>query len=204
MSFAVVSDTGEIAQTFPGDAVPDPVVWPNGDASHGANVGYRHSQWRIVNVIYGPDRPDEFHENTDTKPLLNGNTLTYVRTWTPQPLAYVQKTLSARIDEDAERQRQLYLTPGVGQAMVYTRKLAEAHFSAAEQNPNPKNYPLLAASVGIDGHFIPEVAGKVIAAATKWGERWGYREGSPFHKGIDFECYRRGHGSCCLSLCDLA
>jgi hypothetical protein len=168
MSFAVVnSDTGEVIQTFPGDAVPDPVVWPNGDASHAVDPGHQHAQWRLVHVTHKSDRPDEFHENAGTELTISGGTLSYLHTWKPQPLAHVQKTLASRIDEEAERQRQLYLTPGIGQAAVYQQKLEEALNYISDPSSEPEDYLLLSSSVGTEGASVIEVARLVKARAAE-------------------------------------
>lgn len=70
-----------------------------------------------------------------------------------------------RIDADAERQRLKYITPGYGQAMVYSEKAAQAVRFMADQNPVLGDYPLLTAEVGLTADTIDGVA------ATVWNKR---------------------------------
>lgn len=72
------------------------------------------------------------------------------------------------IDAEAERQRRRYITPGSGQAMTYARKVEEAHLLKAASDPQPADYPMLAASVGIDGDTVEEVADLVLAMDAAW------------------------------------
>jgi hypothetical protein len=82
-------------------------------------------------------------------------------------LELVRSTLCRAVDEQAAAVRGHYITPGAGQAMVYAAKAAEASAALADPEPlTPGRYPLLVASVGIDGADIREVAGAVLAAAT--------------------------------------
>lgn len=70
----------------------------------------------------------------------------------PIDLALVVKTLSERIDADAEAQRLKHLTPGSGQAQEYAAVQAEAAaaLKGAVGAATPDKYPMLAASIGID------------------------------------------------------
>ena len=74
----------------------------------------------------------------------------------------------AEIDAQAEQQRQRYLTPGAGQALVYERKRAEAERMATDADPQPADYPLLAAEVGITAPTLAEVGAAVRALADQW------------------------------------
>ena len=74
----------------------------------------------------------------------------------------------AEIDAQAEQQRQRYLTPGAGQALVYERKRAEAERMATDADPQPAAYPLLAAEVGITAPTLAEVGAVVRDLAGQW------------------------------------
>jgi hypothetical protein len=80
-------------------------------------------------------------------------------------LVKLKAGLSSRIDDDAERVRLRYITPGAGMAMTYQEKFAQAQAVSAlgEQAANAMSqaerelqFPTLSASVGLE-------------AATLWG-----------------------------------
>lgn len=89
-----------------------------------------------------------------------------------QQLINHKKKLCNRIDGMAESLRGKFLTPGVGQAVVYQRKLDEAieHLQAGYLQSSGDHYPLLNAGVGINGGDISEVARSVVNAHNKWIE----------------------------------
>lgn len=72
-----------------------------------------------------------------------------------------------RIDETAEAVRLTWITPGSGQAAVYQRKADEARRWMA-QGAAGAPYPLLDASIGIEGPDRATIAGLVIAQETAW------------------------------------
>lgn len=82
-----------------------------------------------------------------------------------RPVAELRDELRAAVDGAAERCRSQWLTPGAGQAMVYLRKADEARALVAG-GPGP--FPLLAASVGIEGEDQAAVAALVIAREAAW------------------------------------
>lgn len=83
-------------------------------------------------------------------------------------VAEAKARLKARIDADAEAERLKYITPGSGQAMAYLQKAMEATAYLAATDPDPANYPLLAAEVGITGDTIGDVAAVVDAHYQAW------------------------------------
>ena len=87
---------------------------------------------------------------------------------TAEKLDALKVRLQADIDRDAERERLRYVTPGAAQQAVYVAKEDEARRASTEQSPDPADYPLLAASVGLEGATVSEVAGVVLATATAW------------------------------------
>lgn len=81
---------------------------------------------------------------------------------TVRALAYI------RIDADAERQRLKYITPGHGQAMVYSEKASEAVRFAADTSPTLGNYPLLMAEVGLTADTIEDVVQTILSRRNLW------------------------------------
>jgi hypothetical protein len=78
------------------------------------------------------------------------------------------------VDDEAERRRLTYLTPGSGQALVYQEKRREAEaalaaFSEAGGQPvDPAEFPLLAAELGITASDLQGVAQAVMSTALAW------------------------------------
>lgn len=83
-------------------------------------------------------------------------------------LATLKQWRKASIDAEAERERLRYITPGSGQAMTYARKVEQAKAAQADADPEPDDYPLLAASIGIDGVDVLAVAATVLAMDAAW------------------------------------
>jgi len=83
-------------------------------------------------------------------------------------LAALKAELKREIDRDAERERLRYITPGDGQAAVYLAKAEEVQRFAGDGSPDPADYPLLAASIGIDGEDLAAVAAVVAATRQQW------------------------------------
>lgn len=168
MSYALIQiDPFKIVQELAGDYPPAAVVWPNGNATHGVTEGFVHDRWMLAKVVYDERGGGEFHRVKSSTPSLDGTCVTYIREWEPDDLDLVKDTLKGRVDAAAEQARQLLVTPGSSQAMVYQSKADEAARALADRNPPPGRYPLLDASVGIDGETITEVAKVVTRKATE-------------------------------------
>lgn len=86
----------------------------------------------------------------------------------PAPLGDVKQEACALINSTAEATRLLFLTPGSGQAMTYQAKEAEAHALAQDANPDPANYPMLSAMIGLDGDTLEEVGETIRLRASQW------------------------------------
>lgn len=114
--------------------------------------------------------------------LYTGPTYTITQTeaqqvWTPRDLATVKAELKVKIDVDAETSRLKYITPGAGQAMTYREKFdqAEAVDAMGEQAANAlteqervAQFPVLAASVGIEAQTLWECAQLVLTKYQEW------------------------------------
>ena len=97
----------------------------------------------------------------------------------PPTLNDIKDALKDRVDKAAETERLKYITNGVGQSMTYQAKFEQAvDYSKkyAAHTADPKNvtppdeneYPLLQASIGIDGSSMIEVAETVTFAFAIW------------------------------------
>lgn len=84
--------------------------------------------------------------------------------------AHAKTMLKMQIDAAAETVRLKYITAGTGQAMTYQRKVDEAKQAIAETNPKPADYPLLSASIGIDGANLKAVAAVILGMDAAWAQ----------------------------------
>lgn len=84
------------------------------------------------------------------------------------PLDKIKAALKVTVDTAAEAERKKYITPGEGQAMTYQRKVEEAKRAILEEEPTADDYTMLAASLGVDGETVKEVATVVLAMDAAW------------------------------------
>ncbi|HWJ72604.1 MAG TPA: hypothetical protein VNX29_05485 [Kaistia sp.] len=145
--FATI-EAGRATGFFPSDLFPTP---PTG------SVPISNDLW--LDWINHPDKimVDGALIDPPAPPPLVGEALDALKT-----------SLRTAIDAEAERQRLRYITAGAGQAMTYARKTEEAKAASADATPTAEAYPLLAASVGIDGADIAAVAAVVLAMDAQW------------------------------------
>lgn len=80
----------------------------------------------------------------------------------------VRSEKSRIVDQEAENARLRFITGGAAQAMVYQRKAQEAALYVETTNPDPSDFPLLNAEVGITGATIEDVANVVIDKQNEW------------------------------------
>lgn len=80
----------------------------------------------------------------------------------------LKSQLKAQIDAQAEVERGRYITPGAGQAMTYQQKATEAFALEGDASPDPANYRLLSAEVGITAPTLAEVGEAVRLAHNSW------------------------------------
>jgi hypothetical protein len=92
----------------------------------------------------------------------------------PMNLSALKVALKSQIDEAAERERLKYITPGSGQALEYQQAAAEATILLAaiasdpQHEPDPDDYPMLMASIGLDGETLMVVATTVATMHRQW------------------------------------
>ncbi|WP_414901206.1 hypothetical protein [Rhizobium cremeum] len=86
----------------------------------------------------------------------------------PIDLDALKTALRRGVDVAAERERMRYITGGAGQAMTYQRKADEARACLAAADPQPADYPMLSAEVGITAATLTGVAEVVSAAYEAW------------------------------------
>lgn len=94
-------------------------------------------------------------------------------------LATVKGKFKARVDDDAERVRLKYLTPGSGMAMTYAEKrdqanavhgMGQAAANALSEAERVAQFPTLAASVGLEADTLWDCAQLVIGKAEAWAD----------------------------------
>lgn len=72
------------------------------------------------------------------------------------------------INWEAEGERMRYATPGDLMIMTYVEKVAQARAAVEDPDATPDKYPMLAATIGIDGDDVLGVAETVLEANTLW------------------------------------
>lgn len=165
MNYALVKiEDGSVVTEFIG-AIPNPVVWPNGDASHCAGIGDERAGCRLVEIRY--ESPRDFHESISVRHELDGDKVFFRNEWKPVDLGLVKQELLARIDMRAEEERTLHSTSGAGQALVYQHKLTQAENAIRRGSAQPGDYPLVDAS-RVNGEDILAAAHRIIAASQVW------------------------------------
>lgn len=83
----------------------------------------------------------------------------------PLTLDEVRSLSLISIDAQAEQERLTHITPGVGQSMTYARKVDEAKAFTSYRDGD---YPMLSASVGVDGDSLDQVAQIVLNLDYHW------------------------------------
>lgn len=167
MSFAIViKATGEVVRET---TIINPLVWPNGDVSHGAAEGYEYGEWKVVPVQHDAP-PSEFHVlASDVRTAkFDGTRVLMLGQYIERDIYDVKNILCERADSEAEAS--VLSSLQIGKAQIYQRKLAEAQALAVDQSPDPKNYPLLSATVGIEGKDLAAVAKLVLERADEWAQ----------------------------------
>ncbi|WP_343526954.1 hypothetical protein [Sphingomonas sp.] len=85
----------------------------------------------------------------------------------PRDLDALRAALIVGVDATAEDVRQRILTPGAGQALAYSMKLAEARMVlSGGDDPTP----FLTAEAEARGITVAELAGQVADAAARWAQ----------------------------------
>jgi hypothetical protein len=124
-----------------------------------------------INNAFHPDLAAQFVAAPgDVEPgwLYDGEWQAPVDPTPEQHLSALQAALLARVDVAAEVERLRYITAGAGQAMTYAEKAAQAKVALAADAPQPADYPLLSAEIGITADTLEGVAGVVDAAYRQW------------------------------------
>lgn len=148
-----------LAADFPRTSFPEPLA--EGDLPLG-----------VVRVVYA-SRPAEQPgvvavEGTPVRVAGEWWQSWSVRPETGAELAAAKAEATARVDAEAEATRLLYVTPGSAQALVYEAKRHEAISLAADPSPDPADYPLLSAEIGITAPTLAEVGDAVLEMAGQW------------------------------------
>lgn len=129
---------------------------------------FRDGAWEVVADFRGTSYwlPDGTrHEVTSAGEVLPPDALAAAPL---PPINEVKERACADIDYAAEKTRSQFLTPGSGQALTYNYKVEEAIGCVGDPAPKETAYPFLAASIGIDGSTVVEVAESVLSRRDQW------------------------------------
>lgn len=129
-------------------------------------------------------RPVVYEGSGDlTETIIEANQVRVVRS--ERPLATIKVELKALIDADAERRRLAYITPGAGMAVTYDEKHAQARAvallgeeaaNALTEEQRADQFPVLSASVGIEGATLWDCSALVIARYEAFADLAGVIE----------------------------
>ncbi|HBF30846.1 hypothetical protein [Rhizobium sp.] len=119
----------------------------------------------VVSLGQGYALPDGAVEITEPEYLAE---LDASREPEAETLAQSKDRLKQLVDTKAETERLKYITGGVGQAMTYQQKSAEALNYLSATNPDAADYPLLSAEVGTTGETLADVATIIKTAFEQW------------------------------------
>ena len=100
--------------------------------------------------------------------MMDGKAISIVGGFSVIELVERKRLASTQIDEAAEAARLRYITGGSGQAMTYQQKAAEAAAALAATDPDPADYPLIVAEIGITAPTLLEVATVIDGAYQQW------------------------------------
>jgi hypothetical protein len=81
-------------------------------------------------------------------------------------VSFHKRRLTDAVNAHAETVRNLFLTPGSGQAITYARKEAEAR--AWTEEADPADFPFLSAEATATGATLADTAALVLAQANAW------------------------------------
>lgn len=102
--------------------------------------------------------PEGFDAMQPSHVLSDGEWLTNV--------AFHKRRLTDTVNAHAETVRNLFLTPGSGQAITYARKEGEARAWTPEADPT--GFPFLSAEAAATGATLADTAALVLAQANAW------------------------------------
>jgi len=83
-------------------------------------------------------------------------------------LAPLKQQAKVEIDQEAERTRLLFITPGDGQAMAYEEKRSEARAYQADPNIDPAEIPHLVSEADVLGITVAEMAQMILDMTAQW------------------------------------
>lgn len=83
-------------------------------------------------------------------------------------LAVLRLEAERKIDTEAERVRQLFITPGSGQVMAYQQKRLEAEMVAADPAINPEQVPHIKQEADLNQMTLLDQAVIVLTMAHHW------------------------------------
>ncbi|QRY68207.1 hypothetical protein JVX98_07935 [Ensifer sp. PDNC004] len=87
----------------------------------------------------------------------------------PAPdLAVLRADAIRKIDWEAEKYRENFITPGSGQVMAYQQKLAEARAAVTDPPAPTSEIPHIVAEAAIDGVTVATKAAEIIATFEQW------------------------------------
>jgi len=117
-TFAVIDTKSLSVLTAYGD-LPDHVVWPNGDATYGIDVGFVHNNEMLVSVTSTPPQPNQYYSAGSVALSLQGSSLVQTITWVPMDIIPVKQQLLSDLDNTIANNPNLVLALLTGSATTF-------------------------------------------------------------------------------------
>lgn len=119
-------------------------------------------------VVRVNNQPTNFHiKSGELGAFVSGQWVITTQYQAPD-LDVVKAALKTEVDRAAGQLRAQFITVAPGQDMVYLRKAAEAKAYQTEDDPAAADYPILSASVVIEGATLADVAAMVVGKEAQW------------------------------------
>lgn len=178
MAFALVQINPFAVVTLypPSLDAPNPVVWPDGAASHAVSAPFVHGNWALVNVVYTPAAPNAYTQLVASVPSFDGATLTFTQTWTSIPLPAAQADFAGLIDLAAASahvnavmaNQQLNVMCAVRTMMVIETRNEAVAIANLGTAAVLTNYPMIGAIANAMGVGVGVVVSSVLSNYAAW------------------------------------
>lgn len=123
--------------------------------------------WAPVTWVPLPDLDGYY---TATTPSWDDEARQFVFAALPKDISALLKVCEAAIDQAASDACARYLSIGVAQDLRYAEKASEIKAYLAAENPDPADYPVMAAEAAACGATLAEKAAEISLVRNRWVE----------------------------------
>lgn len=116
-------------------------------------------------LVEYPSKPEPWSAfNFETETWYDPRTPEQIEEYTGE----MRRTAIQRVNRAVDAVRRRYITDIIGQDMLYMEKRHEAAAYLTANDPDPSNYPLLSAEIGITAPTLYEIAQIYLGLASIW------------------------------------